>query len=458
MRRGISVLMIVLFAAAPLRAEEPIEAVLHVSFDESIDASDGQAIAAGDVTFVEGIAGRALDARRDICVEYRDAPMPAAEAGAIELWFNSRHDSQELADHPLVVFVRDDGSPAIEIKFYHVEMSVQVTMWGPDGGSRRYAWGWAQDQWQHVVVSWQPGEDLMVYRDGVESGHAKPYRGFYPPARLRIGGASDAGPFAAASIDQVVVYDRPLTPSQVQWLYQHGDEPFARKLPALRQVVAAEQALRQRRRDRLFNDTAVGFIHGRNTSLNNWPATRFDQLELPMPTMIHETALTEVDLSRYDVLIVPGGGGLNLDDANRNALLDYVRQGGGYVGICGGAISAGRYGLIDARQHTLRVRGGIYSILKPHPITDGYNPRRQLLIAHANGPLFVLREDSDEEPVITFAIGGEGLPTFVSAIARRFGDGRVAVFSGHPEGDPRTYLLLRNAVMWAAGITGIESE
>ena len=84
--------------------------------------------------------------------------------------------------------------------------------------------------------------------------------------------------------------------------------------------------------------------------------------------------------------MVPGGGGLNLDETNREALLDFVRQGGGYVGICGGAISAGRYGLIDAHRHTLRVRGVIYSILLPHPITDGYNTKRQLLIAHANGP------------------------------------------------------------------------
>lgn len=51
--------------------------------------------------------------------------------------------------------------------------------------------------------------------------------------------------------------------------------------------------------------------------------------------------IAEGKLSEVDVLIVPGGGGsrqyLNMGSAGRAAVQQFVRDGGGYVGICAGA-------------------------------------------------------------------------------------------------------------------------
>jgi len=60
--------------------------------------------------------------------------------------------------------------------------------------------------------------------------------------------------------------------------------------------------------------------------------------------------------------------------------------------------------------------------------------------------------------VVIFDVGNPPLPTFVNTIAKQYGEGRVVAFSGHPEGSPQTRRLLRNAIMWAARITGTEDQ
>ncbi len=49
-------------------------------------------------------------------------------------------------------------------------------------------------------------------------------------------------------------------------------------------------------------------------------------------------------LGRFDVVIFPGGGGRRqaaaLGDGGQRAVRDYVRAGGGYVGICAGGFLA----------------------------------------------------------------------------------------------------------------------
>ena len=194
-------------------------------------------------------------------------------------------------------------------------------------------------------------------------------------------------------------------------------------------------------------------IHGRVQSLVNWPDTAFTPLQMPVPDKIHEADLATTDLSAYHTLFVAGGGGLNLDEANQEALREYVRQGGGYVGICGGAVSAAKAGLIDATRYRFGARGPVFAKLLSHPVTAGYDLSRTILFPHASGPLFVITDGSDEVPVVLFEVGNPPLPSFVNVIAKTYGEGRVLVFSGHPEGSAQTRRLLRNAILWTTRIT-----
>lgn len=213
-------------------------------------------------------------------------------------------------------------------------------------------------------------------------------------------------------------------------------------------------------KDRLFNHMKFAFLHGRHQSILNWTDVRFEAMGLPVPDAIYETDLVTTDLSQYDVLLAGGGGGFRMDDENIEALRQYVQAGGGYVGICGGAHSANKYGLIEADRYSLSgVRGSVRCILAQHPITEGYDISQKLWMSHASGGLFVIKEGSDEVPVVLFdLLRDTDLPTLVNVIARQYGEGRVVVFSSHPEGPAETHRILRNAMMWAAKVIGDEDE
>ena len=115
------------------------------------------------------------------------------------------------------------GSAGITIKFYQVEMSIQVNMWGSTGKFRRYGWGWARDAWQHIVVVWDTtnpaGPTLTLYKNGAETGYPSRYKAIEPPTTLRIGCQPEDGAKSAwALIDELAVYRGALTAGQVKVL------------------------------------------------------------------------------------------------------------------------------------------------------------------------------------------------------------------------------------------------
>jgi len=460
---------ITLISVAALSAAEQPEfaPLLYIGFSDSAEAvAEGVEVTvtgAEAMKYAEGKVGKAADFLEGGCVEYRGLPAFNLKSGTIEFWLKSAHDHEEMEDHYYLQFLKEDGSAGIEVKFYHVECSAQVTMWSGSRRHRRYGWGWAQDAWRHIAVTWETTDPemsgLKLYLNGVESGYPQAYQAIEMPEFLRIGCKSpEEGLFAKALVDEVVVYNRALTRGQVKALYENGDKALEEKTTALRERIAQDDARERERTDLLFNHRKIGMLHGRYQSLLNWPDKVFETLRVPVPDKIRETDLATVDLSQYDVLFVGGGGGLRLDDANAEALRNYVQEGGGYVGICGGAIGAAKYGLIDVELYPFGVRGRVWAKLKQHPITEGYDIPRKVLFPHASGPLFVIKEGSAEVPVVIFDVGKAPLPTFVNVIAKQYGEGRVVAFSGHPEGSGETRRMVRNALMWAAKITGTEQQ
>ena len=444
----------------------PLNALVHIGFDGSPDASAPEGLTPTEVqplSYADGVVGQAADFRETGCVEYRGLPELNLQSGALELWINPAHPPQELEDHCYLQLLSDGASAGLKLEFYHVELSVQVSTWGSNGNSRRYGWGFAEDQWQHIVVTWDATgpapTGLMLFKQGIETGYPRPYRVIEQPDLLRVGCLSpEEGQHAKALIDEITVYDRALTPTQITALYDAGAMPLPARLAMLREIIARDEAETAHRRDLLFNHRRIGVLHGRNTSLKNWPDETFERLRLPVPEPVHENDLTTLDLSVFDALFCPGGGGLNLTDESSQALRDYVTNGGGYVGVCGGAITAGRAGLIEAARYSFQVRGSVWTFLNEHPVTDGYDLRKKVLFPHASGPLFVLPEETDQHSIITFDVGNPPLPTFTHTIARELGEGRVVAFSGHPESAPETHRLLLNAIMWAARVIGVDEE
>lgn len=178
-------------------------------------------------------------------------------------------------------------------------------------------------------------------------------------------------------------------------------------------------------------------------------------------------------LGQFDVLIVPGGSGSKQAEAigieGRNAVVDFIRNGGGFVGFCAGAyLAANNYTwslkIIDAdvidRKHWKRGTGGV----KIELTADGrkmLNGNCDLIdIRYANGPILQAGEDPDIpdfKPLAFYRteINKNNAPPGVmkdtpAIIAGQFGAGRVFCSSPHPEYTDGLEPFVHNAVRWAA--------
>ena len=180
-------------------------------------------------------------------------------------------------------------------------------------------------------------------------------------------------------------------------------------------------------------------------------------------------------LSQVDVLIHPGGSGGKqgraLEAKGREAVREFVKQGGGFVGICAGAyVATNDYswslGLIDAkvvdRKHWARGTGMVTIELSQNAQKFFGNADKNLQIYYGQGPLLSRREWDDPlvpdyESLAVYRTGvakngaPEGVMPGTSAIVRtQFGNGRVFCFSAHPEKTDSLAHFVRTAVRWAA--------
>ncbi len=157
-----------------------------------------------------------------------------------------------------------------------------------------------------------------------------------------------------------------------------------------------------------------------------------------------------------DLLMQPGGSGggqgRHLGEDGREAIRGFVRDGGGFVGICAGSYLASAdyswsLNILDAkvvdRQHWNRGKGTVDISLTDAGQQLLGAEGRKLSIHYAQGPLLAPgnRPDiEDYEIVATYetevAKNGapEGVMKGTTAIAKgKFGNGRVICFSPHPE-------------------------
>jgi hypothetical protein len=179
-------------------------------------------------------------------------------------------------------------------------------------------------------------------------------------------------------------------------------------------------------------------------------------------------------LEDFDVLIQPGGSGskqaAELGETGREKIRAFVKNGGGYVGICAGAYLASAdydwsLGLLDAkvvdRKHWARGYGEVQLRAGGPEAKKFLGIDSDLLpIYYHQGPLLAPAgkdEIPDYEPIATFEteIAKNGAPEGVmkgtTAVARApFGQGRVFCYSPHPERTKGLDRLIEQAVRWAA--------
>jgi putative intracellular protease/amidase len=183
-------------------------------------------------------------------------------------------------------------------------------------------------------------------------------------------------------------------------------------------------------------------------------------------------------LKGFDVVLFPGGSALRqhalLDVEGRRAVQEFVRAGGGYVGICAGAyLATARYNfglkLVNAKPLTGRIDVGERMI----SATNRGGGRVKIELTDAGKSLFGGPTGAFEVFYYTgpiFSPASIELPAYVSLgtfrsevwkhesqqgtmidtpaiIAGRFGKGRVILFSPHPEATEGFEFLVRQSVL-----------
>lgn len=170
-------------------------------------------------------------------------------------------------------------------------------------------------------------------------------------------------------------------------------------------------------------------------------------------------------LSQFDVVVFGGGSssrqGKGLGDAGRRRVRDFVREGGGYVGICAGAFLAA-----NARAHDLFLvrfdRDGtsgsdVVGVDFSPAAGDAIGVTGRFPVKMSGGPLIHLEDlPSTCEVWGTFT---EDLPRSdkpdlklkgtVAVFAAPYHAGRVVVFSPHCERYPGPQQAFWNALRWA---------
>ena len=181
-----------------------------------------------------------------------------------------------------------------------------------------------------------------------------------------------------------------------------------------------------------------------------------------------------IDLKGFDLVVFSGGSGSaqaeSIGEAGRNNVREYVRNGGGYVGICAGAYLACsnfKWGLGILNAGTVsskwqRGRGFMDIELTEEGRQLLGDVRGTFKVRYHNGPIIKPAGRADVPaytPVAFFrseiADFGSPVGVMVNSPAQAlgtFGRGRVFISSPHPENTPGLEHFIPRAVLWAGGV------
>ncbi len=178
-------------------------------------------------------------------------------------------------------------------------------------------------------------------------------------------------------------------------------------------------------------------------------------------------------LSKFDVLVQPGGSGSKqaktLEESGLDSIRNFVKHGGGYLGICAGAYLSTTFypwslGILNAwvvdREHWARGSGDVVLKLTPEG-KEFFDLKEDTIVVQYNqGPLLtpgVSDKVADYTVLARFntEIAEKGAPSGVmigtDAIAQgEYGKGRVISISPHFEKRAEQRFIISKAVTWLA--------
>jgi glutamine amidotransferase-like uncharacterized protein len=219
----------------------------------------------------------------------------------------------------------------------------------------------------------------------------------------------------------------------------------------------------------------IGLYIDNGTAGINEVESMLNQLGYYYSTINKDTILTS-NLSNYDIILFPGGDmwvyKSYLSSSGVQKINDYVRLGGGYIGICGGSYFAAKKivwrGWADEpRQYFTNTGLGIFSGIADGPIEDyapSYQDNNCKVIISQNhpitndmplqidylysfGPKFIIEDSSGVSILGKSASGNNSV-----VLAVQYELGRLFLTSLHPEfdNDKSSWKMISNAILWCS--------
>jgi glutamine amidotransferase-like uncharacterized protein len=211
------------------------------------------------------------------------------------------------------------------------------------------------------------------------------------------------------------------------------------------------------------SDGGIENVAGRITSIPQASVTRVKAAEW-----------ATIDLKPFDVVVFSGGSGSAqaeaIGEAGRNNVRDYIRGGGGYVGVCAGAYLAcsnfkWSLGILNASTVSSKWQRG-QAFLDNEVTEAGHtllgDVKGTFKVRYHNGPIIKPAERTDVPAYTTVTVFkseiaeyGSPAGVMVDSPAQAlgtFGKGRVFISSPHPENTPGLEHLIPRGVLWAGGV------
>ena len=190
-------------------------------------------------------------------------------------------------------------------------------------------------------------------------------------------------------------------------------------------------------------------------------------------TLLKPEVIAEKGLAGYDVIVFSGGSGSgqakSLGEAGAVRVREFVKGGGGYVGICAGAYLACSnfswgLGILNASTVSskwMRGRGYVDAEVTVDGVPILGEVGEVFKVRYANVPILKPGDRADlpaYRPLALFRseVAENGTPKGImihspaQAVAH-YGKGRVFVSSPHPENTPGLEHLIPRGLLWAAG-------
>lgn len=461
-------LTLTLMTSLALAADPPPFFVFRAAFDGKPEADlEGKPIkpkTAAAVTFAPSETSQAAKLGKGSKLVYDLGPKFPFADGAIEVRF--RPDFPQTAKEPERTFLALTGPSQWSLKL----------VWKPVGKRWIFAMahhrGWRREliawhgcvkagKWNDLLLTWEKGKErrglFTLYLNGRWCNSALYDRRPAGSVKLEIGDLGKGG--ANVAIDELAIYNRPITRDQAPVLAQSFGDKAGRVAVLTKRFAEDDRKLAERR-------AKVALLKGRIGRLMHHRNQKPGLIKFPEGIVaqgIRPQDIGKVDLGKYKVIYFPEGPRYQVKPEQYKALREWVEQGGGYVGSCQGAYFAAQVGLLDYKCYLCHIWGIFKVTLVPNVVNDF---RKGVIDMHfGNGPIMVPGKGCTVAGTYVMALPDGKAPAAIITGVR--GKGRIVVFGTHPLGGQvsrkgvrafwtgrhlETNRMLVNAFLYAGGI------